>query len=106
MAGLSDADQDRFPVSRFDSRGTYRAGSGVVLRSRSAGGNAWNSGMALILLQGANDGSGTLSRARHFHSADETEEYVAVDARRGPHHASRPRILRLGQAAADAPDTP
>ena len=40
-----------------------------------------------------------LSRARHLHPADEAQEHAALDARRGPHHASWAGILRLTAAA-------
>ena len=51
-------------------------------------GNARDSGMAVVLLQGSHDRAGLVSGARHFHPVDETEEHAALDARRGPDHAS------------------
>ena len=58
-------------------------------------GHARHPGMAVVLLQGADARAEYLSRARHLHPADEAQEHAALDARRGPDHASRPRILRL-----------
>src|SRR5690242_8265781 len=95
MARLSDADQNRFPLPGLDPRGADRAGSGVVYGPRPAVGDAWNTGMAIVLLQSADDGPGTLSRARHLHPTDEAKEHASMDARRRPDYPSRHGVLRL-----------
>src|SRR5258708_26799204 len=51
--------------------------------------------MALVLFQSSHDGARPVSRARYFHSIDETEKHAAMDARRDVDYASRPGILRL-----------
>ncbi len=93
--GYPDADQSRFPVPRFDSGRADRARPRVIFGSREARRAARHSGMAQLLFQIADVRAGTLPRARHLHSAHETEEHPALDDGRGPHHAPRRRILRL-----------
>ena len=64
--GLSDADQSRFPVPRFDSRCAARAGSGAVPRpgtTQQAVAQPGNPGVAELLLQVADERARALSRA-------------------------------------------
>src|SRR5687768_4648951 len=95
MAGLSDADQNRFPLPRFNPGSAYSFGSCAVFRSRTARRYEGNPGVAFLLFQIAANRSRALSRARRFHSIDETEEHLAVSKRRRLDHSSRPRVLRL-----------
>ena len=95
MAGLSHADQDRFPVPRFHPGRAAGAGSGAVHGPGAALRHARHPGVAVLLFQSAHDGAGPVSRARRFHSADEAEEHAALDARRRIDHASGTRVLRL-----------
>src|SRR6202030_4075187 len=95
MAWLSDADQNQFPVPRFDFGGAARARPRAVYGFGASRRDARDTGMAVVLLQGADARAEHLSRARHFHPADEAQEHAALDARRRPDHAPRARILRL-----------
>ena len=52
-------------------------------------------GVAQFLFQSPHDRPGPLPRTRHLHPAYEAEKHPSLDARRRPHHASRPGILRL-----------
>src|ERR1700686_3472717 len=82
-------------MPRFHSGRASGARSGAVYGLGAAFRNARHSGMAVVLFQGANDRPRALSRARRVHSAHETEEHAALDARRRTDHASGTRILRL-----------
>src|SRR4029077_1142621 len=95
MARLSDADQNKLPLPRFDPRRTASPRPRAVSRLGASRGNARNPGMAVVLLQGADARGQGLSRARHLHPAHEAQEHAALDARRRSDHASRPRVLRL-----------
>src|ERR1700722_13184586 len=95
MAGLSDADQNRFPVPRFDSRRPAGSRPGPADGSGAAFRHARYSGMALVLLQGAPARARPLSGARHFHPAHEVEKFPPLDARRRSDHALGPGVLRL-----------
>src|SRR5437763_5421674 len=81
LAGISHADQSRFPLPRFDSGGADRARPGAVPRLGEADfqpARNWDSGVAQLLFQIADDGAGAVPRARFIHSADEAEEYIAA----------------------------
>src|SRR5687768_7073379 len=54
-------------------------------------------GVALLLFQISTNGTGSLSGARHLHSADETQEHAASPAWRRSDNAPRPGVLRLNQ---------
>src|SRR6266700_5072237 len=95
MAGLSDADQSRFSMPRFDSGRAHRARPGSLPRSRQARRYARHSGMVELLFQVTDVRAGTLSRARPIHSVDEAEEYFALDDGRRSDHAPWAGILRL-----------
>ncbi len=58
-----------------------------------------HAGVALVLLQVADDRARALPRARHLHPAHEAQEHAPPPARRRPHHAPRPGVLRLRPAA-------
>src|SRR5665213_745942 len=104
MAWLSDADQNRLSLPRLDSRGAAGARSGPVHGSGAALRYEGNSGVALFLLQGAHDSARSLPGARHFHPADEAQEYAALDERQKSDHAPRSRILRLSGVAWRGPE--
>src|SRR5437660_5863952 len=53
--------------------------------------------MVVVLFQIANDSAWSVSRTRHLHSVDETQEYLASSAGRGFDHTPWPRVLRLRQ---------
>src|SRR5262249_13075165 len=95
MASLPDADQSGFPLPRFDSCSADRAGSGDVHGPGATRRFPRHSGMAEFLFQVTDDGPGSLSRARPFHSIDEAEEHSALDDGRGTDHAPWAGILRL-----------
>src|SRR5437879_4367300 len=101
MARLSDADQSQLPLPRLDPGRTDRVGPGAVdglgkaqLRAERDG----YPGMAELVLQVPDDGSGTLSRARFVHPDDEDEEHAATPPRRRTHHALGAGVLRLGSS--------
>ena len=96
MAGLSHADQGRFPVPRLDSGGADRARSGAVPRPgaaqpelRGLGIQEWLS----FYFKSPMSGARTLSRARSVHSADEAEEHAAAPEGRGADHAPGAGVL-------------
>src|SRR5262249_44872946 len=95
LARLSDADQSRFSLPRFDSGGTNRAGPGDLLGFGTARRIPWNSGMAELLFQIADDGCGIVSRARSLHSIHEAEKHFALDDGRRTDHPPWAGILRL-----------
>src|SRR5262249_16644185 len=98
MAGLSDADQGRLPVSRFDPRRADRARPRAIPRPRAAHARVEGTGhpgVVELLLQEPHDGAGTVSGARFVHSVDEVKEHVAAFARRGIDHAPWAGVLRL-----------
>src|SRR5271170_7809110 len=95
MARLPDADQGGLPLPRLDSCGADCAGPGAIPGSFAARRIKGHSRMAELLLQISDDGAAALSRARPVHSADEVEEYAAMDGGRRFDHAPRPGILRL-----------
>jgi myo-inositol-1-phosphate synthase len=81
LARLSDADQDRLSLSRFDSGCADRSRPCSLFRSRSARRNEGCAGVALFLLQVSANCARLVSRARHLHSVDETQEHAAALAR-------------------------
>src|SRR5579885_3203492 len=95
MARLSDADQDQLPVPRLDPGRTAGAGPGAVPGFGPSRRPARNPGMVVVLLQGPHARARHLSRARHFHPANEAQEHFALDARRRADHPFGPGILRL-----------
>src|SRR5260370_21509841 len=95
MPGLSEADQDRFSLRRFDPGGAAGARAGAVHGPGAAVRDAGRAGVAVVLLQGTDERARSVSRARHLHPADEAEEHAALDARRGSDHTSGPGVLRL-----------
>src|SRR5260370_2003311 len=95
MAGLSDADQDRFSLPRFDPGGAAGARPGAVHGPGAAGGDAGRAGVAVVLLQGTDDHAKSVSQARQLHPADGAEEQAALDATRGSDPHTRPGVLRL-----------
>src|SRR5579859_6533691 len=101
MARLSNADQSRFPVPRLDSGGADRARSGAFPRPRTAHARTappGNSGMAELLLQVADDGTGAVSGTRFVYPVDEAEEHAAALKGRGADYAFGAGILRLESA--------
>src|SRR5271165_3312411 len=108
MARLSDADQDRFPVPRFDPGGADRARSGAVPRSGKAllrVARHWHPGVAELLLQIADGGRRALSGARLVYPVDEAEEHASPPHGRRDDHTPRTGVLRLEIAAATASST-
>src|SRR6266850_8053341 len=95
MAWLSNADQDRLPLSRLNTCSADRSRLGFIPRFSTASRHEGSAGMAFFLLQVASNSSGTIPRARYLHTTHEAEEYAAASARRGPHHSSGAGILRL-----------
>src|SRR5207249_6164369 len=100
VARLSDADQGRLLVPRFDPGGADRARPRPVLRPRPARAALRHPGVALLLLQEPADRAGPLPRARPLHPADQAEEHAAVADGRGSDHPSRHRVLREGVSTA------
>src|SRR5437660_10204636 len=98
MARLSDADQGRFSLPRFDSRSTDRPRSGPV---DGPGATYFGTerlghpGVAQLLLQVADDGSGPVSGARPVHPVNEAEEHAAALKGRGTDHSPGAGVLRL-----------
>src|SRR6266850_5127011 len=95
MAWLSNADQDRLPLSRLNTCRSDRSRLGFIPRFGTASRYEGGAGMAFFLLQVASNSSGTIPRARCLHTTHEAEEHAAASARRGPHYSSRAGILRL-----------
>src|SRR5690606_14630883 len=56
--GLPDADKGELPLSRFDPRCASRSGPCSLLRLRAARGDEGDSGVAVVLLQEPDDGTG------------------------------------------------
>ena len=98
LARLSDADQSRLPLPRFDPGRAAGARPGAVPRSGEAlAGVARHRhpGVAELLLQVADDGRGPVPRARPVHPVDEAEEHHAPPDGRRDDHAPRAGVLRL-----------
>src|SRR5437899_7755065 len=95
LARLSDADQDRFPVPRFDPRRADRPGPSAVYGPGAARRDARDSRVAVFLFQKPDVRAETIPRARSVHSIDEAEEHAAPSARRRDDHAPWVGILRL-----------
>src|SRR5208283_361271 len=102
MAGLSDADQGRFPVPRLDSGGAAGARPGAAAGPGEAvigTADHRHPRVAELLLQIADDAARALSRARFVHPVDEAEEHHAPPHGRGDDHPLGPGVLRLGSPA-------
>src|SRR5450631_298711 len=98
MAGISHADQGRFPLPRLHPCRANRPRS----RSFHGSGKAHskpqgyrNPGMAELLLQVADVRAGAISGARFVYPVDEAEKHVAVYQGRAVDHPPRSRVLRL-----------
>src|ERR1700733_4079161 len=105
MAWLSDADQGRFPVPRFDSGGADRARFSPLPRSGAADFRVtWHrhSRVAEFLFQVADGRAGVVSRTRSVHSIDEVEKHVAALEGRRVDHASGAGVLRLSSGLCGA----
>src|SRR5712671_7473711 len=103
MAGLSDADQSEFSLSRFDIGRAHRVGpnplhgpSEAQQRAKRVG----DTGVVELVLQVADDGAGAVSGARSVHPDDEDEEHAAASARRRVDHAPGAGVLRLAFTSA------
>src|SRR5260221_11650399 len=98
MAGLSHADQSRFPLPRLDSCRAYRSRPGSVSRPGQAQlriARPGRAGVAQLLFQVSNDRARFVPRARSLHPIDEAEEYAAPPEGRGTDHAPGIGVLRL-----------
>src|SRR5258705_9923204 len=95
LAWISDANQDRLPLSRLNSCCADRFGFSIVSRPSTAGRYEGSAGMAFLLLQVSANRSRPVPRARCLHSTDEVEKHFAPSARRGFDYPPGPRVLRL-----------
>src|SRR3712207_5064244 len=91
--GLPDADQDQLPLPRLDPRRADRARLRALLRLRPACRDEGDPGVAVVLLQEPDGGSGPAARARSVHPADEAEEHAPPSHGRGADHTPRARVL-------------
>src|SRR4051794_20310267 len=95
MARLSDADENRFPLPRFNPRGADRSRSRAAARLRETRRLSRHSGVAELLLQVPDDCAGAVSRTRSLRATDETEKHDALGHGPRNDHAPLPRVLRL-----------
>src|SRR5262245_30030027 len=95
MARLPDADQDRFPVPRFDPRRADRLGPGAIYGPGAARRDARDSRVAVVLFQKSDVRAEALPGTRPVHTIDEAEEHAAPPARRRVDYAPGAGVLRL-----------
>ncbi|CAA9476527.1 MAG: Inositol-1-phosphate synthase, partial [uncultured Rubrobacteraceae bacterium] len=95
VAQLPDADQGQLPGPGLDPGRPDRPRPRPLAGPRAEGRARGYPGVALVLLQEPDDPPGALSRARPLHPADEAQEHAQGVHGRGPHHPSRPGLLRV-----------